>query len=67
MTDKKYVDPDYNPMMRPGLDDSEKISPDCSGLNFFSIDHQFQSLLPLYADENEYAHFKPHLNRLGEV
>ena len=43
MTDKKYVDPDYNPMMRPGLDDSEKISPDCSGLNFFLLTINFKA------------------------
>ena len=67
MTDKKYLDPSYHPAERPGLTDSEKIAPDCSGLNFFSIDHQFQSLLPLYTDKNEYDHFKTHLNRLGEV
>ena len=67
MTDKKYLDPSYYPAERPGLTDSEKIAPDCSGLNFFSIDHQFQSLLPLYTDEKEYEHFKTHLNRLGEV
>ena len=55
MTDKKYLDPSYHPAERPGLTDSEKIAPDCSGLNFFSIDHQFQSLLPV-----SYTHLRAH-------
>jgi acyl-CoA dehydrogenase len=67
MTNKKHSDPHYNHAARPGSTDSEKIAPDCSGLNFFTIDHQFQSLLPLYTDEIEYKHFKPHLQKLGEV
>ena len=49
MVNTKYTDPNYNPAERPGLNDSDNIPPDCSGQNFFLIDHQFRSLLPLYA------------------
>ena len=67
MVNTKYSDPNYNPAERPGLNDSDNIPPDCSGQNFFLIDHQFQSLLPLYTSKDEYQHFKSHLERLGKV
>ncbi len=57
----------YRSAIRPGQSDSERIAPDCAGLNFFEIDHQFQSLLPLYLSEAELAHFQPHFDRMGEV
>lgn len=47
--------------------DSDRVAPDCAGLNFFEIDHQFRSLLPLYLTERERAHFTPHFERMGEV
>jgi len=53
--------------IRPGQSDSDRIPPDCAGLNFFDIDHQFQSLLPLYLTQAELDHFSPHLERMGEV
>ena len=42
--------PKYYSGVRPGMSDSDRIAPDCAGMNFFEIDHQFQSLLPLYSD-----------------
>lgn len=57
----------YRSAVRPGQTDSDHVAPDCAGLNFFEIDHQFRSLLPLYLTEAERAHFSPHFERLGEV
>ena len=55
------------PKTETWANDSDRIPPDCAGLNFFEIDHQFQSLLPLYLTPEERSHFTPHLERLGEV
>jgi acyl-CoA dehydrogenase len=57
----------YRSAIRPGQEDSDRIPPDCAGLNFFDIDHQFQSLLPLYLTQAELDHFGPHFERMGEV
>jgi len=57
----------FRSAIRPGQSDSDRIPPDCAGLNFFDIDHQFQSLLPLYLTQAELDHFSPHLERMGEV
>lgn len=57
----------YRSGVRPGQADSDRVAPDCAGLNFFEIDHQFRSLLPLYLTEAELAHFTPHFERMGEV
>ncbi|MGZ0189953.1 MAG: acyl-CoA dehydrogenase family protein, partial [Alphaproteobacteria bacterium] len=57
----------FQSAIRPGQSDSERIAPDCAGLNFYEIDHQFRSLLPLYLTEDEQTHFRPHLHRMGEV
>lgn len=59
--------PKFQPAKRPGARDSDHIAPDCAGLNFFEIDHQFRSLLPLYLTDKEHAHFTPHFERMGEV
>lgn len=59
--------PKFQPAIRPGAQDSDHIAPDCAGMNFFEIDHQFRSLLPLYLTDREHAHFKPHFDRMGEV
>jgi len=58
---------EFQPAIRPGQADSERIAPDCAGLNFYEIDHQFRSLLPLYLTEAELEHFDPHFDRMGEV
>ncbi len=57
----------FRSAIRPGQSDSDRIPPDCAGLNFFDIDHQFQSLLPLYLTQAELDHFSPHFERMGEV
>ncbi len=57
----------YQSAIRPGQADSDRIAPDCAGLNFYQIDHQFRSLLPIYLTEDEQEHFKPHFHRMGEV
>ena len=57
----------FRSAIRPGQSDSDSIPPDCAGLNFFDIDHQFQSLLPLYLTQAELDHFSPHFERMGEV
>ena len=59
--------PKYYSGVRPGISDSDRIAPDCAGLNFFEIDHQFQSLLPLYLTQDELNHFTPHFDAMGEV
>ena len=59
--------PKYYSGVRPGMNDSDRIAPDCAGLNFFEIDHQFQSLLPLYLTQDELNHFSPHFDAMGEV
>jgi len=46
---------------------SERIAPDCAGLNFFSIDASLQGLLQLYLPEDLRAHMTPHFARLGEL
>ncbi len=57
----------FQSAVRPGQSDSDRIAPDCAGQNFFEIDRQFQSLLPLYLTEAEQEHFRPHFHRMGEV
>jgi alkylation response protein AidB-like acyl-CoA dehydrogenase len=65
--DTSSSSPAFRSAIRPGQSDSDRIPPDCAGLNFFDIDHQFQSLLPLYLTQAELDHFSPHLERMGEV
>jgi len=65
--DASSSSPAFRSAIRPGQSDSDRIPPDCAGLNFFDIDHQFQSLLPLYLTQAELDHFSPHLERMGEV
>lgn len=59
--------PKFYSGVRPGMTDSDRIPPDCAGLNFFEIDHQFQSLLPLYLTQDELNHFSPYFDAMGEV
>ncbi len=65
--DTSSSSPAFRSAIRPGQSDSDRIPPDCAGLNFFDIDHQFQSLLPLYLTQAELDHFSPHFERMGEV
>lgn len=46
---------------------SDKLAPDCAGLDFFAIDPGLQQLLPLYVPQAELQHFLPHLKRLGQL
>lgn len=57
----------FQSAVRPGQADSDRVAPDCAGLNFYDIDHQFRSLLPLYLTEAELDHFIPHFDRMGDV
>jgi alkylation response protein AidB-like acyl-CoA dehydrogenase len=43
------------------------VAPDCSGLNFFTIDDSLRSLLQVYMDEDLRTHMTPHFERLGAI
>lgn len=49
------------------LSASERVAPDCAGLNFFSIDRSLQDLLHCYLPDDLRAHMTPHYARLGEL
>jgi alkylation response protein AidB-like acyl-CoA dehydrogenase len=49
------------------LSASERVAPDCAGLNFFSIDRSLQDLLHCYLPDDLRAHMTPHYQRLGEL
>ena len=46
---------------------SDKLAPDCAGLDFFALDPGLQQLLPLYVPPAELQYFLPHLKRLGQL
>ena len=46
---------------------SDRIAPDCQGLNFFEIDQSLQGLLHLYLPEDLRVHLTPHYRRLGAI
>lgn len=46
---------------------SDKLAPDCSGLDFFEIDQSLPQLLPLYVPQAELQYFLPHFKRLGQL
>ena len=46
---------------------SEQVAPSCRGLNFYDLDHNLRSLLPIYMDGPLLAHLQPHLSKLGEL
>ena len=46
---------------------SDRIAPDCHGLNFFDIDRSLQDLLTLYLPEELRAHMLPHYRKLGRI
>lgn len=45
----------------------DNIAATCRGLNFFTIDKAFQSILETYLDAKARKHFTPHLERMGEL
>lgn len=44
---------------------SHHLAPDCTGLNFFSIDRGLNDLLKIYLKPAEYRHFEPYFQRMG--
>ena len=46
---------------------SDRLAPDCRGLNFFRIDLSLRQLLPLYLDGQTLARLEPHFDRLGAL
>lgn len=46
---------------------SDRIAPDCSGQNFFEIDHALQGLLHLYLSDDLREQLTPHYRRLGAI
>ena len=46
---------------------SDLIARDCENLNFWQIDRSIRDLLELYLAPEAFAHFAPHLDRLGAL
>ncbi|MET4698641.1 acyl-CoA dehydrogenase [Constrictibacter sp. MBR-5] len=46
---------------------SDRLAPDCHGLDFFEIDTSLRSLMPLYMPADLHAHMLPHYRRLGRI
>lgn len=46
---------------------SDKLAPDCAGLDFFELDPGLQQLLPLYIPKEELQYFLPHFQRMGQL
>lgn len=46
---------------------SDLIAHDCQNLNFWDIDRSIRDLLELYLSPEAFAHFAPHLERLGQL
>ena len=46
---------------------SDKLAPDCAGLDFFELDPGLQQLLPLYIAKDELEYFLPHFQRMGQL
>jgi acyl-CoA dehydrogenase len=46
---------------------SDRLAPDCRGLNFFRIDAGLRQLLALYLDPQTLGRFEPHFDRLGAL
>lgn len=49
------------------LDPSRHVSPDCGGLNFYSVDRGVRDLLKLYLPEADRQRLEPHFQRMGEL
>jgi alkylation response protein AidB-like acyl-CoA dehydrogenase len=43
------------------------IAPDCTGANFYALDHGLRALLPLYLSRDDFARLEPHFDRLGAL
>lgn len=63
--------PRYDAFAKPrpqhSTQSSDKLAPDCAGLDFFDIDSSLQDLLPLYIANEELQHFLPHFQRMGKL
>ena len=46
---------------------SDKLAPDCAGLDFFAIDPSLQQLLPLYIAPQELQFFWPKFQQMGQL
>jgi acyl-CoA dehydrogenase len=46
---------------------SERVAPDCAGLNFFTLDRSLQDLLHCYLPDDLREHLTPHYTRLGAL
>jgi acyl-CoA dehydrogenase len=46
---------------------SERVAPDCAGLNFFTLDRSLQDLLHCYLPDDLREHLTPHYARLGAL
>jgi len=46
---------------------SDRLAPDCRGLNFFRIDAGLRQLLALYLDDQTSSRLAPHFDRLGAL
>jgi alkylation response protein AidB-like acyl-CoA dehydrogenase len=46
---------------------SERVAPDCAGLNFFTLDRSLQDLLHCYLPDDLRQHLTPHYARLGAL
>jgi alkylation response protein AidB-like acyl-CoA dehydrogenase len=51
----------------PPLPSSDRIAPDCRGLNFYAIDPALKQLLALYLPAPLRTHLTPHFTRLGAL
>ncbi|MGY0658299.1 acyl-CoA dehydrogenase family protein [Bordetella bronchiseptica] len=63
--------PDYGSFARKrparSTQSSEKLAPDCAGLDFFAIDPSLQQLLSVYVPSAELEYFRPHFERMGKL
>lgn len=46
---------------------TDRVAPDCRGMNFFEIDESLKSLITLYLPDDLREHLTPHFRRLGEL
>jgi len=46
---------------------SDLIAHDCQNLNFWDVDRSIRDVLELYLSPEAFAHFAPHLERLGQM
>ena len=46
---------------------SDRLAPDCAGLDFFELDGGLQELIQVYIPEAERQHLLPHFQRMGKL